>query len=702
MKKTMPHSPFQLCDADVVIVSLEYMGSILKELRQEPVSLLSVHFLRIIIDEGHNMSSAEIGKRIKAERRWLITGTPTPVSVLADIDHLHKLLQFIRDERYGIDKDAWRAEIREPFLALKDIGFERLKMLLDSVMIRSSKSILRSKCAIKDVVIDFSKDSAKSYNALVRIVRRNLIMSDWYDAKHAQSLLNVKNIVAAKKVTEQLLRGCVFGGNCEADYKREEIILAMKALFTKHRDELKLKEWNMLKDPSLDSYILDLGPDDPNDEEEMRYREDLRQRCKQFEHMERNNIPCIRIYRRPKKSRGLERFMFSGKLYRLASAFKNQDGVCDGCEVPSPFPFVTPCGHLLCDDCLTASRTKCVARGCGVKYKLDKNGIPEELIEMQPSLQVKRWREDWSETLSNKVQYLIDRILSLPRKEVWHEGETEPRIHRAKVIVHSEHKEHLQLVAMKMIDEGTLRHAYVEIYMNPEERYGDAHTRKPKRAAEYAAWVVQRFTMEPDLSVLLINSENGAIGLDLNFVQYVFLLKPVLEPANEQQIISRAHRIGCSKDILVERLIMRNSIEEFMLSDLERSASLSGQSFGNGQEENRPMETVRREQRQRKFQSMLRNLKLVHTREELQSFEKGSIGKDKNGVSQGPRMPVAAADNLRTDILNGLVEPVNVVSAETKTSADYDEASRPLFSSLKRLRKDGNDHGREARRARFA
>ena len=705
--RSMPASPYDFCGVDVVIVSLDYMGRVLKELRKEPVSLLQVHFLRLIIDEGHKLSPAgrtdfaDVCKRIKAERRWLMTGTPTPVSARADIDHLHKLLQFIRDERYGIDKDAWKVEIRDPFMALKEVGLTRLKDLLDSVMIRSDKSILRSKCVIKDVVIDFSDDSAKSYNSLVRIIRRNLITSDWYDDKHAQSLLNMKNTAAAQLIAGNVRRSCCFGGSCEAMFKQEEILDTCEILFAEHRHVMKLGKWDLFKDPSLESHILDEPPVAPGDETEMRHRAEIEEGLIRADYVKTNNIPFTRLYKRSRKNQ-IERFYLTGKLHRIASALKNQNDVCDRCFLPTKFPFVTPCGHLLCDDCLTISKTECVAKGCGIKYRLDKDGIPEDLIELQPSLQVDKWRDDWSETVSNKVQYLIDRIVSLPHNEVWYDGEPEPHIHRPKVIVHSEYQDHLQLVAMKMKENPTLRDAYVEMFANSRER--DETTRKRGRSSGYAAWAVQRFSKNPDLSVLLINTQSGSVGLDLSFVQYIFLLEPVWEPANELQIISRAHRIGCSKDIFVERLIMRGSIEQSMLSDLKRSAPSSEESSENSQgEQYLPMETVRKERQHRKVQNLLRNLKLVRTKEDLQEAEeRQNAEKHRNGLSADLDSPLSTAGTPRTDIANGFAEPANVINVDTEITPNY-AAPSAVPSSLKRSRENDNenDHKRKARRVRF-
>jgi SNF2 family DNA or RNA helicase len=73
----------------------------------------------------------------------------------------------------------------------------------------------------------------------------------------------------------------------------------------------------------------------------------------------------------------------------------------------------------------------------------------------------------------------------------------------------------------------------------------------PEKAATLA-----QFEHDPNCTVLLMD-DTGAVGLDLSFVEYVFLMEPLVDTAQEQQIISRAHRIGASAPVHVEVLVMQ-------------------------------------------------------------------------------------------------------------------------------------------------
>lgn len=72
---------------------------------------------------------------------------------------------------------------------------------------------------------------------------------------------------------------------------------------------------------------------------------------------------------------------------------------------------------------------------------------------------------------------------------------------------------------------------------------------------------VQLFTEDPDLRVLLIDVACGALGLNLNAASIVLIVNPINRPNIEAQAIKRAHRIGQTKEVLVETLVLENTIE---------------------------------------------------------------------------------------------------------------------------------------------
>jgi superfamily II DNA or RNA helicase len=88
--------------------------------------------------------------------------------------------------------------------------------------------------------------------------------------------------------------------------------------------------------------------------------------------------------------------------------------------------------------------------------------------------------------------------------------------------------------------------------------YLDGRTRD--RAA-----VVRRFK-DGTTPVFLISLKAGGFGLNLAEADYCFLLDPWWNPATEAQAVDRAHRIGQVRNVMVYRLIAKDTIEEKVMA----------------------------------------------------------------------------------------------------------------------------------------
>ncbi|MDN5917889.1 MAG: SWF/SNF helicase family protein, partial [Pseudonocardia sp.] len=100
------------------------------------------------------------------------------------------------------------------------------------------------------------------------------------------------------------------------------------------------------------------------------------------------------------------------------------------------------------------------------------------------------------------------------------------------------------------------------------------------------AAVVRRFT-DGTVPVFLISLKAGGFGLNLTQADYCFLLDPWWNPATENQAVDRAHRIGQTRNVMVYRLIARDTIEEKVVALADRKAELfrgvmdEGEAFGS-------------------------------------------------------------------------------------------------------------------------
>ncbi len=86
--------------------------------------------------------------------------------------------------------------------------------------------------------------------------------------------------------------------------------------------------------------------------------------------------------------------------------------------------------------------------------------------------------------------------------------------------------------------------------------------------------------------VFLISLKAGGFGLNLTEADYCFLLDPWWNPATEAQAVDRTHRIGQTRNVMVYRLIAKDTIEEKVLALQSRKADLfasvmdEGNTFG--------------------------------------------------------------------------------------------------------------------------
>ncbi|WP_231598771.1 DEAD/DEAH box helicase [Corynebacterium occultum] len=79
---------------------------------------------------------------------------------------------------------------------------------------------------------------------------------------------------------------------------------------------------------------------------------------------------------------------------------------------------------------------------------------------------------------------------------------------------------------------------------------------------------------EGDSSVFFISLKAGGFGLNLTEADYVVLLDPWWNPATESQAVDRAHRIGQTRQVMVYRLVAKDTIESKVMELKKTKAAL--------------------------------------------------------------------------------------------------------------------------------
>jgi len=85
---------------------------------------------------------------------------------------------------------------------------------------------------------------------------------------------------------------------------------------------------------------------------------------------------------------------------------------------------------------------------------------------------------------------------------------------------------------------------------------------------------VERFQTSPDPEVFLVSLKAGGVGLNLTRASHVIHVDPWWNPSVENQASDRAHRIGQNATVFVQRLLMRNSVEEKIMALKARKRKL--------------------------------------------------------------------------------------------------------------------------------
>ncbi|HAG14539.1 MAG TPA: RNA helicase [Ruminococcus sp.] len=87
----------------------------------------------------------------------------------------------------------------------------------------------------------------------------------------------------------------------------------------------------------------------------------------------------------------------------------------------------------------------------------------------------------------------------------------------------------------------------------------------PQRRQE----IIDEFDQAPPGTVLVAQIQSGGTGLNIQSASVVVLCEPQFKPSIENQAISRAYRMGQTRNVLVYRLLCENSVDEKLMALLE-------------------------------------------------------------------------------------------------------------------------------------
>ena len=207
-----------------------------------------------------------------------------------------------------------------------------------------------------------------------------------------------------------------------------------------------------------------------------------------------------------------------------------EEKTCPICyeELENLYKAVTPCGHFICSDCISGiyhSKSSLKCPMCRNPFnKQDLEIISPDLVEK-------------TNKLGTKMAKLIEMANTIT------DASPDNRI-----IIFSQWDSMLKLISNNLKN-NNVNHLVLN---------GSYHILNSK---------IRKFKLDSSIRILLLSSEKAGSGLTLTEATHIILMDtmnsdPETSKTIENQAIGRAVRIGQTKKVIVNRLIMKDSIEE--------------------------------------------------------------------------------------------------------------------------------------------
>jgi SNF2 family DNA or RNA helicase len=187
---------------------------------KEACELLKVHWLRMVVDEGHSMgndktnSTIQFAAWVNAQRRWAMTGTPTKQNA-AQIGQLRGLMRFLQHEFFTTRLEGdivWKRNIAKCWRDGDLVAFFRLRSLLGFLMKRHTKLDIAElpPPVFHKTEVKMSYIEATTYNTLVCAVQANLLLTSMNGKTSGfqDSLLHRSQAKNARLALQNIRRVC--------------------------------------------------------------------------------------------------------------------------------------------------------------------------------------------------------------------------------------------------------------------------------------------------------------------------------------------------------------------------------------------------------------------------------------------------------------------------------------------------------------
>lgn len=458
--------------------------------------LARIHWLRIVIDEGHALGAVRtnqtlFAQSLRAERRWVCTGTLVPAAKAEQgLTRLQSLVSFLRVPAYG-STAFWRTAIELPWREDPSRALGRVQRLLDAIAVRTQpddiqREVTLPPCHVRLVRLAFEWEETARYNVRVAEILANWVLTE---GEGVDSYADPRNQRLAQSALTRLRQSCLLYATPEDDDARKFAVVNIRRYLEKNSGNPRKVAF-----------------------------------CEQARQL-------------------LDVLESAAAVHATQASSLRAHGVgyfTDGLHV-SLLRCLRPSAD---DDTDRAGEMRSAVLSFAELRMLEEIGSHAERLHIvadgvdrsQPVRPLPGWisRVQVRGTTSAKLTYLISRIRECVKTE--------------KCIVFSSFNDVLYDVCEALVV-ANVRHIAFHTRMRPNERSQAAVT----------------FNTSEAVRVIVMATELAAYGINLTGGSRIFFIDLVWEPSKEMQAIKRAYRIGQTRPVYVEKIVVGGTVEDDLL-----------------------------------------------------------------------------------------------------------------------------------------
>ncbi|KAG0023893.1 hypothetical protein BGZ80_007424 [Entomortierella chlamydospora] len=573
--------------------------------------LMQVHWKRVIVDEGHSLGvkmsdHTLLAEVLHADRRWVCTGTPTfnlgnlmpsssssnneaPVSDKGDLDRLSTLMRlFLHIQPYYEQKTLFSTALVKPLREHHSIStgscspsdewsleslssIARLRHLMDRIMVRNKPEDVINDVKLpplyeRIVGLDLEFFQVLTINCYVGIIQANAVLSEREDQDYFFHPSNRKHL---SRVIENLKDGC-FWNPAGKDFQStlRNTLDNVRQAIQKHRSTPGGKypedDFQLLVD--IRNHLNDALMNDEwraiqKTQEVGYYCGNLPMAVQQAHALiPSDEVPPVFMWTRETAAEGSRReasvtgdsenvcVMLANQITNLRSEMQKilqteEPEYIPTRRISNPqplqgnHPIIIDLDPLRVEENTPASQSSEASNV--IPPSVARNG--ETLLDRAQELKSTMTREQMSKatiicSTSSKLNYIASQILRHQKSEkaiVFCQGQT------TLYYIH----EYLTLAKVRCL-------MYHTHGMTKKERSNNIMT----------------FNTSENVSAIIMDIKHGAHGIDLSSASRVYFVSPVWQTGTMRQAVKRAHRIGQTRPVYVETLVIKDSLEEAIMN----------------------------------------------------------------------------------------------------------------------------------------